>query len=108
MTSELIYVQPTLDGFEQHPELEPLGQFPICYEQAPIQGALTDEEKNRSITFTIEHQEYFRITPEGFYVRGTKVDQGPNESTLVYLAFLNYLQSMGLLPNQSEMLRFYH
>jgi hypothetical protein len=46
MTSEPIYVQPPLDGFEQHPELEPLGQFPICYEQAPIQDVLTDEEKN--------------------------------------------------------------
>jgi hypothetical protein len=103
-----IYVQPALDGFEWQPEPEPMGQFPICYEQAPIQDALTDEEKKRTISFTIADIEYVRITPEGFYVRGTKVDQGPNEATIVYLAFLNYLQSLRLLPNQPEMLRFFH
>ena len=102
------YVQPALDGFEWQPEPEPMGQFPICYEQAPIQDALTEEEKSRTIKFMIGDVEYVKITPEGFYAHGNKVDQGPNEATMVYLAFLNYLQSLRLLPNLPQMLRYFH
>jgi hypothetical protein len=32
------------------------------------------------------HTEVLRISPEGFYVRGVKVEQGPEEAMAVYNA----------------------
>jgi hypothetical protein len=32
------------------------------------------------------HTEVLRISPEGFYVRGVKVEQGPEEAVAVYNA----------------------
>lgn len=110
MTDQLFQqpVQPALNGFEWQPEPEPQGQFPVCWEQAPVYEALNDEEKKRTITFTIADREYIRVTPDGFFIHGKKVDQGPNEALMVYLAFLNYLQSLRLLPNHPQMLRYFH
>lgn len=36
-------------------------------------------------------EEMIKITPEGFYVRGAKVEQGPEEAQQVYEAFRQWL-----------------
>ena len=41
-------------------------------------------EKN--IVFYSGHTEMLRVGPDGFYVRGVKVEQGPNEALAVYKA----------------------
>lgn len=41
-------------------------------------------EKN--IVFRCDQTEVLRVSPEGFYVRGVKVEQGPNEALAVYNA----------------------
>ena len=41
-------------------------------------------EKN--IVFYSDHTEMLRVSPEGFYIRGVKVEQGPNEAEAVYSA----------------------
>ena len=41
-------------------------------------------EKN--IVFYSDHTEMLRVGPKGFYVRGVKVEQGPNEAEAVYNA----------------------
>ena len=47
--------------------------------------ALEDpEEKN--IVFRSGQTEMLRVDPEGFYVRGVKVEQGPEEAQAVYNA----------------------
>lgn len=35
----------------------------------------------------------FKISPEGFWIRGVKVEQGPNEAKEVYDTFIEYLRS---------------
>jgi len=35
--------------------------------------------------------EMLRITPKGFYIRGVKVEQGPEEAKAVYTAFKQFL-----------------
>ena len=41
-------------------------------------------EKN--IVFYSDHTEMLRVGPDGFYVRGVKVEQGPDEALAVYNA----------------------
>lgn len=41
-------------------------------------------EKN--IVFRSDNTEMLRISPEGFWVRGVKVEQAPNEAEAVYRA----------------------
>ena len=38
----------------------------------------------KTIVFKSDNTEMLRISPEGFYVRGVKVEQGPNEAAAVY------------------------
>jgi hypothetical protein len=56
---------------------------------------------NLESSFTINTEgpiEMIRISKEGFYVRGVKVEQGPGEAEEVYKAFLE----MMLLHNRSK------
>ena len=41
-------------------------------------------EKN--IVFKSGQTEMLRVSPEGFYIRGVKVEQGPNEAQAIYNA----------------------
>jgi len=34
-----------------------------------------------------------KITADGFWIRGVKVEQGPNEAKEVYETFINYLRA---------------
>ena len=47
-------------------------------------GYNNPEEKN--IVFKTGTAEMLRVSPEGFYVRGIKVEQGPDEARAVYNA----------------------
>ena len=40
----------------------------------------------KSIVFRSDNTEMLRVGPEGFYVRGVKVEQGPNDAEAVYNA----------------------
>jgi hypothetical protein len=56
---------------------------------------------NLESSFTINAEgpiEMIRISKEGFYVRGIKVEQGPGEAEEVYKAFLEVMQ----LHNRSK------
>jgi len=50
------------------------------------------------ITFFIDNytKEILRIDPEGFWIRGIKVEQGPDEAKIVYQAFLDFLKGSHL------------
>jgi len=50
------------------------------------------EQKN-NIVMNIDGgmTEMIRITPDGFYVRGVKVEQGPEEASAVYRGFKEML-----------------
>ena len=46
-----------------------------------------DDFKPNNIVFKTNTQtEMLRVSPEGFYVRGIKVEQGPEEAVAVYNA----------------------
>jgi len=47
-------------------------------------GYNNPEEKN--IVFKTVTAEMLRVSPEGFYVRGVKVEQGPDEARAAYNA----------------------
>jgi hypothetical protein len=56
---------------------------------------------NLESSFTINGEgpiEMIRISKEGFYVRGVKVEQGPGEAEEVYKAFLEMMR----LHNRSK------
>lgn len=41
--------------------------------------------------FNTNTEEMLRISPDGFWVRGVKIEQGPEEAKKVYEAFINFL-----------------
>lgn len=43
------------------------------------------------MVFTAGSSEMLKITEDGFYVRGVRVEQGANEAAEVYRAFREYL-----------------
>ena len=46
---------------------------------------------DNSITFHSAGEEMFRCGPDGFYVRGKKIEQDDNEAKLVYNSFKEWL-----------------
>ena len=50
-----------------------------------------DSTPANTTIFTCAGDEVLKITPEGFWVRGTKVEQGPKEAQEVYHAFNQWL-----------------
>lgn len=44
-----------------------------------------------TMSFYIGGEEMLRVSPDGFWVRGQQVNQGPGESQAVYNAFREYL-----------------
>ena len=53
-----------------------------------VQG--TDEFQN-SVSFYGAGEEMLRLSPEGFYVRGVRLDQDDNEAQIVYNSFKEWL-----------------
>lgn len=39
--------------------------------------------------------EMFRVSPDGFYVHGVKIEQDTDEATAVYAAFIAWLKTTG-------------
>lgn len=48
------------------------------------------------LTMIVNTAEMIKVTEEGFWVRGVKVEQGPNEAQEVYQAFREFLVWSGL------------
>lgn len=63
----------------------------------PVEGLKVSKNpagRTNSITFYAggdEPNEMLRITPEGFYVRGVKLEQDEKEAALVYNAFREWM-----------------
>lgn len=49
-----------------------------------------------TLKMMIQDTEWIRISDEGFWVRGVKVEQGPKEAEQVYQAFKEFLVWSGL------------
>jgi len=54
-----------------------------------------------NVTLTAGGAEMIRISPEGFYIRGTLVEENANEAHKVYQAFKQWL-SWNILTSSSE------
>ena len=51
-----------------------------------------EKPKNDTIVFDAgDSEEMIKITPDGFYVRGVAVEQGPGEAEAVYKAFREFM-----------------
>jgi len=51
-----------------------------------------DEHRNNTVIFNAgTDDEMLKITSDGFYVRGVKVEQGPGEAEAVYKAFKEFM-----------------
>lgn len=47
--------------------------------------------KPSNLVMLVNETEWIKITEEGFWVRGEKVEQGPKEARIVYDAFREFL-----------------
>lgn len=47
--------------------------------------------ETNSLVMNISHTEWIKISDEGFWVRGQKVEQDKNEARIVYQAFKEFL-----------------
>ncbi len=60
-------------------------------EEGPIYTFHNDRTYENSITFMSKGEEMLRCGPDGFWVRGEKVEQGDNEAQIVYNSFKEWL-----------------
>lgn len=51
------------------------------------------------IKMLLEEQEWIKISEQGFWVRGVKIEQGPKEAMQVYEAFKEFLVWSTLTKN---------
>lgn len=51
------------------------------------------------IKMLLEEQEWIKISEQGFWVRGVKIEQGPKEAIQVYEAFKEFLVWSTLTKN---------
>jgi len=57
-----------------------------------VKYELWDEHKNNTVIFNAGiDDEMLKIAPDGFYVRGVAVEQGPGEAEAVYKAFKEFM-----------------
>lgn len=57
-----------------------------------IKYEIWDQKPNNNIIFNAgTDDEMLKITPNGFYVRGVAVEQGPGEAEAVYKAFKEFM-----------------
>jgi len=47
--------------------------------------------KPNNLVMLVNETEWIKISEDGFWVRGVKVEQGPNEARVVYEAFREFL-----------------
>ena len=60
------------------------------YAKDPIMYEFHDPEPN-NIVLNAGNEEMLKVTKDGFYVRGVRVEQGPEEAQQVYEAFKQWL-----------------
>jgi hypothetical protein len=58
--------------------------------ETTITQAYSDEYQN-SVSFLCLNEEMLRLSPEGFYIRGKKLEQDDNEARIVYNSFKEWL-----------------
>jgi hypothetical protein len=58
--------------------------------------------EDSAITFDSGNGEMLKVTKDGFYVRGVKVEQGPGEAEAVYAAFKEFMTWAILSKPQEE------
>lgn len=71
------------------------GQVPAApLESMPLNAWQMTNPVQSSITFICPagSGEILKISPDGFYVRGVKIEQGPDEAQAVYSALCNLMQ----------------
>ena len=52
---------------------------------------LHETVKPNNLVMLVNETEWIKITEDGFWVRGEKVEQGPEEARIVYQAFREFL-----------------
>ena len=57
------------------------------------------QPKANNLVMIVNQTEWIKISEEGFWVRGVKVEQGPGEAEIVYNAFKEFLTWSGLTRN---------
>lgn len=62
----------------------------IASQQGFYQAQGTDEFQN-SVSFHGAGKEMLRLSPDGFYVRGVRLEQDDNEAQIVYNSFKEWL-----------------
>ena len=67
----------------------------VCGPLTPAVDSAADSVPQHAITLRNGSDVMLRISSEGFWVRGEKVEQGPNEATEVYEAFKAFLNRVG-------------
>ena len=60
---------------------------------------IQDTTKPSSLIMTVNQTEWIKISDEGFWVRGQKVEQDPQEARIVYEAFREFLMWCNLTRN---------
>jgi hypothetical protein len=75
--------------------------FTIQESQPQVIMAMTapDAPQPNNIIMNCADSEMLKITPDGFYVRGKKVEQDDKEAVLVYNAFKEFLTYHALTRN---------
>lgn len=63
--------------------------------EAPLQ--IFNHNSDSNITFIDDSEEMLKITSDGFYVRGVKVEQNEKEAELVFQAFSNWMKQTGII-----------
>jgi len=60
-------------------------------DEAGVYQIYSDTEYQNSVSFHCAGEEMLRFGPDGFYVRGKKIEQDDNEAKLVYNSFKEWL-----------------
>ena len=60
---------------------------------------IQDTTKPSSLIMTVNQTEWIKISDDGFWVRGQKVEQDPQEARIVYEAFREFLMWTNLTRN---------
>lgn len=55
--------------------------------------------KVSALTMIVNDTEWIKITDNGFWVRGVRVEQGPEEARIIYEAFREFLMWSNLTRN---------
>lgn len=65
------------------------------YAPSAASMSIAPEAFESNVTFVAQSVEMLRITRDGFFVRGVKVEQGEGEAQAVYEAFMTWMHAQG-------------